>query len=64
MQTIHFIPNLKMGKHLTEKCYYLYVRLNKSSWKELRCKRKVSCLSQYYIVFTALIDKAEVTRVV
>jgi len=63
MQTTYFIPNLKMGKYLTGKCHYLYRRLNKSYWEQLRRKRKISCPSWYYIFSTVLIDKVEVTSV-
>lgn len=31
---MHCIPNLKMGKHLTGKCDYLYIGLNQSYWKK------------------------------
>lgn len=40
-QTMHCIPNLKMGKHLTGKCDYLYIGLNQSYWKK---KKKTSFL--------------------
>lgn len=54
---MHCIPNLKMGKILTEKCDYLYIGLNQSYWgkkKKKRRRRSPSCCYMLCIVLAIL----------
>lgn len=58
---MHCLPNLKMGKILTEKCDYLYIGLNQSYWgkKKKKEKKKISFLLLHVMYCTSNIISLE-----